>query len=231
MKEQIVHAQVETTSPLTDSIMQLVLAPDEYVSYQAGQYLQILLDAEEFSYSIANAPLGAHKYELHIRHSLDNPYNQRLFAHIKEHGSVTIRLPYGTCNINVLDKDRPILFIAGGTGFAPVKAMIEQLLANTDNRSFELIWGARSRSDLYLDEQVIQWQKHVSHFKYCSLLSDESQQTLASCALKRHPNDLNDWQIVLSGPFDMVYKTRDVLVNNGVSPTYLFSDAFSFESR
>ncbi|WP_298621860.1 NAD(P)H-flavin reductase [uncultured Legionella sp.] len=231
MNEKTVHAQVDAISPLTDSIIQLVLAPDEFVPYQAGQYLNILLGDEEFSYSIANAPLGAHKYELHIRHSLDNPCNLRLFAHIKEHGSLTLRLPYGTCSINELDAQRPILFIAGGTGFAPVKAMIEQLLATTDNRAFELLWGARSRSDLYWDEKVIYWQKHVSHFKYCSLLSDESNDTLASCTLARHPDDLNEWQIVLSGPFDMVYHTRDVLVSNGVSAKHLFSDAFSFESR
>ncbi|MBL7481655.1 NAD(P)H-flavin reductase [Legionella bononiensis] len=231
MNEKIVQAQVETISPLTDSIMQLVLNPAEYVSYQAGQYLQILFSDEELSYSIANAPLGSHKYELHIRHSLENPYNQRLFSHIKEHGEVTIRLPYGNCSINDLDSDRPILFIAGGTGFAPVKAMIEQLLATTDARFFELIWGARSRSDLYMDEKVTHWQNHASRFKYFSLLSDESNETLASCALTRHANDLNDWQIVLSGPFDMVYSTRDVLVSYGVSPAHLFSDAFAFESR
>ncbi len=231
MNEKTVLAKVDTISPLTDSIMRLVLAPDEYVPYHAGQYLNILFAEEAFSYSIANAPLGSHKYELHIRHSEENPYNSRLFAHIREHGSVTLQLPYGTCSINELDPQRPILFIAGGTGFAPVKAMIEQLLAVTDHRPFELIWGARSRSDLYWDEQVRHWQTHVSRFQYFSLLSDESQQTLASCALTRHPDDLGEWQIVLSGPFDMVFATRDALVNKGAVPAHLFSDAFSFESR
>ncbi|CAM2740727.1 NAD(P)H-flavin reductase [Legionella worsleiensis] len=231
MIEKTVQAQVETIAPLTDSITQLVLNPAQYVPYQAGQYLQIILGDEEMSYSIANAPLGSHKYELHIRHSLENSSNQRLFAHIKEHGEITIRLPFGNCSMNHLDKERPILFIAGGTGFAPVKAMIEHLLATNDQRCFELIWGARSRSDLYLDEKVIHWQNHASHFKYCSLLSNESNETLASCAISRHSDDLGEWQIVLSGPFDMVYSTRDVLVDYGVAPAHLFSDAFAFESR
>jgi CDP-4-dehydro-6-deoxyglucose reductase, E3 len=231
MSDRIVNAQVETISPLTDSIMQLVLRPDEFVTYQAGQYLNILFAGEEFSYSIANAPLGSHKYELHIRHSLDNPYSKQLFAYIKDQGEVQLKLPFGECSINHLDPVRPILFIAGGTGFAPVKAMIEQLLSSTDRRSFELIWGARSRSDLYMDEKVSHWQSHVSHFKYFSLLSDESKETLASSALARHPEDLNEWQIVLSGPFDMVYNTRDVLINKGISHEHLFSDAFSFENK
>lgn len=229
MSEKTIQAQVEEISPLTDSIVRLVLVPDEFVDYQAGQYLQIIFAEEAFSYSIANAPLGSHKYELHIRHSLDNPYNQRLFAHIKEYGSVAIRLPFGECSLNYLDAQRPIMFIAGGTGFAPIKAIIEQLLASADPRPFELFWGARSQSDLYLDEKVNSWKAHVSRFNYFSLLADESKETLASCILKKHPKDLAQWQIVISGPFDMVYNIRDVLVNKGASLTHLFSDAFSFE--
>ncbi len=227
----ITQAKVEKIAPLTDSIVQLILAPDEYVDYQAGQYLQIMLGDEPLSYSIANAPLGSHHYELHIRHSQDNPYNKNLFAHIKEYGAVSISLPFGTCSIEHLDPQRPIIFIAGGTGFAPVNAMIEQLLASDDLRPFSLFWGARSQSDLYLDEKVKNWQNHVSRFNYSSLLSEESKDTLASVVLATHGKDISQWQIVISGPFDMVYSTRDVLVNHGVSADHLFSDAFSFEVK
>lgn len=231
MSNKIVKAIVEQITPLTDSIMQLVLAPEEYVDYHAGQYLQILLGEEAFSYSIANAPLGSHKYELHIRHSQDNPYNQRLFAHIREHGSVTISLPFGECCIERLDKQRPILFIAGGTGFAPVNAMIEHLLSTADTRPFELFWGARMQNDLYMDEKVTSWQSHVHNFQYFSSLSEENSAPLVSLILSRHSQDLHAWQMVISGPFDMAYTIRDTLVQHGVSPAYLFSDAFSFEGK
>lgn len=232
MSEKIIKAQVEQITPLTDTIIQLVLAPEEYVDYHAGQYLQILFGDEAFSYSIANAPLGSHKYELHIRHSLENPYNQRLFAHIKEQGSVTIRLPFGVCSIEHLDAQRPILFIAGGTGFAPVKAMIEQLLSTAaDQRPFELFWGARMQNDLYMDEKVNSWQAHVGRFNYFSSLSDENEMPLVSFVLARHPHDLAAWQIVISGPFDMVYSTRDALILHGVAAEHLYSDAFSFEVK
>ncbi|QMT58710.1 NAD(P)H-flavin reductase [Legionella sp. PC997] len=231
MKVKTIKALVEDISPLTDSIMRLILAPEQYIAYQAGQYLQILFGEEAFSYSIANAPLGSHKYELHIRHSLENPYNQRLFAHIKQHGSVTIRLPLGECSIEHLHPQRPILFIAGGTGFAPVKAMIEQLLSTPDTRPFELFWGARLQNDLYMDEKVTSWQAHVSRFTYVSSVSEDNAVPLVSLVLANHPHDLGEWQIVISGPFDMVYSTRDALVNSGVSPSYLFSDAFSFEAK
>ncbi|WP_133127640.1 NAD(P)H-flavin reductase [Legionella nagasakiensis] len=231
MTNQLIHARVERISPLTNSILQLILAPDVYVDYHAGQYLQIILDQEAFSYSIANAPLGSKKYELHIRHSHDNPYNQALLANIRKHGEVTIHVPLGECHISRLYPQKPILFIAGGTGFAPIKAMIEHLLATDETRFFELYWGARSQSDLYMDEKVSHWQTHVSHFQYFSLLSETRKESLASMVLERHKHDLNDWQIVIGGPFDMVYNTRDLLITKGALSENLFSDAFSFETK
>ena len=226
MNPRRTEALVESITPLTDSILQLILAPHDYIDYQAGQYLQILSENDALSYSIANAPLGSHKYELHIRHSRENSSNQGLLADIKRKGSVTIHLPLGTCDLSHLHRSRPIVFIAGGTGFAPIKAMIEQLLADGEPRAFELFWGARSESDLYMDDKVSYWQTHVRHFKYFSLLSNASQMTLASKVLARHKKDLNDWQIVISGPFDMVFDLREKFLAQGALPENLFSDAF-----
>lgn len=231
MIKPLIKAQIDQINPLTESIMQLVLIPEHYVEYQAGQYLHIILDNDVLSYSIANAPLGAHKYELHIRHSEKNKSNQALFAQIKKFGSVHISLPYGECCVDNLDPKRPILFIAGGTGFAPVKAIIEQLLANSDTRSVELFWGARSQSDIYMEDKVKHWQTHVQRFNYYSLLSQEKKGTLASWVIAKHEHDLKDWQIVLSGPFDMVYQIRDELVKKGIEKKQLFSDAFYFETH
>jgi CDP-4-dehydro-6-deoxyglucose reductase len=221
------NARVESITPLTNTILQLILKPDQYIDYIAGQYLQIMFEGEAYSYSIANAPLGSHQYELHIRHSRDNPYNQPLFAQIKRDGQVTICLPHGTCHVSNLQPKKPILFIAAGTGFAHVKAMIEQLLADGESRVCELFWGARSQSDLYMDIKAMQWQAHVKHFSYFSHLSENSSLTLADMVIARHAHDLNDWQIVISGPFDMVYSTRDVLVSHGALIENLFSDAFT----
>lgn len=231
MTEQVIDAEVTQIAPLTDSIMRVILKPQDYVDYQAGQYLNILCEGQEFSYSIANAPLGAHHYELHIRHSLENPYNQSLFAHIKKYGRVSLKLPFGNCSLDKLELQRPILFVAGGTGFAPVKAIIEQLLADADPRAFELFWGARTQSDVYLDEKVLNWQAHISRFKYYPFCSEASKENLLSNLLIRHAQDLKDWQIVLSGPFEMVYSFRDVLIEQGIPREQLFSDAFAFESK
>lgn len=230
MTYETISAVVDHISPLTDSIMQLVLNPSHYQEYQAGQYLQLILGEEALSYSIANAPLGSKKYELHIRHSINNQSNQKLFSHIKQEGKVNIQIPFGNCSIERLDPARPIIFIAGGTGFAPVKAMIEQLLSNANQREIEFYWGARMRNDLYMHEKVLHWQRCVNHLKYFSVVSEETPQSLDSLVLSHHPYDLNDWQIVISGPFDMVYRLRDILVKQGASKENMYSDAFDFET-
>lgn len=224
-------ACVEKITPLTDSILLLVLRPEQYIDYQAGQYLQLLVGDAVSYYSIANAPLGSRKYELHIRHSRENALDESLLKALKEEGAVTVRAPFGTCDLLHLDPVKPIIFIAAGTGFSPVHAMIEQLLALGDKRKFELIWGARSQSDLYLDEKVNKWQNHVQHFHYESLLAQPNKQTLASVVFSRHEFDLKDWQIVISGPFDMVYSTRDQLIELGAEIKNIYSDAFQFEDK
>lgn len=231
MTVQETKAIIAQTTPLTDSILQVTLAPKHYIEYQAGQYLELLLNDFTSYYSIANAPLGSHHYELHIRHRYDNPADQRLLNEMKRQGELILRAPFGVCSLEHLDPAKPILFITGGTGYAPVNAMIEQLLASGDPRRFELIWGARTQSDLYLDEKVIQWHNHVQQFQYMSLLSSQDTQTLASVAIARHALDLCDWQIVISGPFDMVYSTRDQLVAHGLPLDNLYSDAFQFEDK
>ena len=231
MNNKPISARVESITPLTDSILQVFLTPERYIDYQAGQYLEILSSGSALSYSIANAPLGSHKYELHIRHSPENNCSQQLLCEIKNRGVLMIRLPLGDCHLDKLQEDRPILFIAGGTGFAPIKAMIEQLLATGDKRTFELFWGARSQSDLYMNEKVDQWQAHVAQFRYYSLLSNSSKETLASMVLEQHQVDLKTWQFVIAGHFDMAYATRDALVAQGVLREQLFSDAFSFEGK
>lgn len=232
MNDQKIKARIESIEPLTDSITQLMLQAETFIDYEAGQYLEIHLGENALAYSIANAPLGSQKYELHIRHSPDNPANTRLFSEIKNKGSLLISLPYGDCHIKNLYKEKPILFITAGTGFAPIKAIIEQLMATSDQRPFELYWGARSQSDLYMDSKVIQWQSHVKNFRYFSLYpKTKDKETLATFVLNRLGSDLNTHQFIISGPFDMVFATRDALIQGGIKEALMFSDAFSFTHK
>ncbi|NCT57704.1 MAG: NAD(P)H-flavin reductase [Legionella sp.] len=230
MSKEITSAHVTQAIPLTRSLLRVTLTPEHYIPYEAGQYLQIISSIETLFYSIANAPLGSHTYELHIRHTPNNLEHQHILNSLKQQGRVILNLPFGKCTLNALDPKRPIIFIAGGTGFAPIKAMIEQLLTDGDTRSFELYWSARCQEDLYLDEQVLIWKKHIEHFDYIPHIKTSHQTTLIKRIQEKHPHDLADHQVVLAGPFDLVYSLRDDLIKQGLSPNQLFSDAFDLET-
>lgn len=227
MTPKLIKAQVEAPVFLTESIVRLFLVPDEFINYVAGQYLQILLNEDVLSFSIANAPSGFKHYELHIRHS--NEYTQKFLDQILKEDFVDLKLPFGVCSIDHLLPNNPIIFIALGTGFAPIKAMIEHLISQKDPQPFELYWGARSSADLYMKEQVLKWKQNPN-FKFCSFFIEEKRETLISSILERHAQDLYQKQIVISGPFDRVYKIRDALIAEGIPSSHLFSDAFSFEA-
>ncbi len=223
------RARVSQITPLTDTIVQVILTPEQYIDYIAGQYLELIVGDEACAYSIANAPLGTQKYELHIRHSGDNSFYHALMAQMKQCSWVDIRLPLGLCHIDNLGTERSLLFLAAGTGYAPINAIMEQLLARGDGRSFYLYWAARTQQDLYLDEKVQRWAAHVPHLSYKPMLPDFSKLTMGEQVINDLGDDLMAMNIVISGPFDMVYATRDTLMNAGVYRDQLFSDAFAFE--
>lgn len=229
MSKEITSAHVTQATPLTRHLLRVTLTPEHYIQYEAGQYLQVVSPNETLYYSIANAPMGSHTYELHIRHTPENIEHQHVLNTITHLGCVILNLPFGRCTLSALDPYRPIIFVAGGTGFAPIKAMIEQLLTSGDTRSFELYWCARSQEDLYLDEKVLAWQKHIDHFEYIPHITTPNKTAFIQCILDRHPRDLADYQVVLAGPFDLIYSLRDDLIKQGLSQNQLFSDAFDLE--
>ena len=224
-------AEVTQVTPLTNRLLRVTLTPEQYIDYDAGQYLEIISSNpdETLYYSIANAALGSKTYELHIRHQPNNIEQQHVLDAITKQGRVILNLPFGHCTLHALNKDRPILFIAAGTGFAPIKAMIEQLLTEGNTQAFSLFWSARTEEELYLDEKVLAWEKHVSHFDYTPHITAQNLPPLIARIEKKHPLDLNKHQVVLAGPFDFVYALRDALIKKGMPHNQLFSDAFHLE--
>ncbi len=224
-------ALVTQVTPLTNRLLRVTLTPEQYIEYEAGQYLEVVSPNpdEALYYSIANAPLGSKTYELHIRHQPNHTKQQHVLDTITKQGHVILNLPFGHCTLHALNPNQPILFIAAGTGFAPVKAMIEQLLAEGRAQAFTLFWSARTQEALYLDEKVLAWEKHVAHFNYIPHVTRDNSTTLAERILEQHQANLAQYQVVLAGPFDFVYTLRDVLLENGISNKQLFSDAFNLE--
>ena len=213
------QARIIGIQPLNARIDHITLLPDEFISYEAGQYLDILLQDQRLSYSIANAPLNSGTYHLHVRKS--SLFTQGI--------TLTLELPFGNCTLAKLNPNNPILLIAGGTGFAPIHAMLEQLLAQHDTRPTTLYWVTRSPDDLYFKDALQNWKNEQRNFNFVLQFSTNHSNALSDIILSNHYTDINRIQIVLAGPFDMVYRLRDELVAHGIKTNQLFSDAFNFE--
>lgn len=226
MTSEIVTAKIESVTLLTPTIFKYYLKPSQYISYCAGQYLQILIAENAYSYSIANSPANTNNYELHIRHSNNNQVKKALF----EHSEVQIKLPFGNCYLENMHKAMPVIFIAVGLGFAPIKAMLEQLFVNCDNREKHLYWGARIARDLYMHDLVHDWQIANKNFRYHAHIGNDSENSLITRVINDHKLNLSKYQIVMCGPFDLIYKMRDLLLLNAVKRENMYSDAFSFEN-
>lgn len=228
---------VEQINPLTDKVLQVFLAPQDaaHIHYAAGQYIEIEISSgEKRPFSIANAPLGSKRLELHIRHIPDEAFSQLLIADLRAEKSFQIHGPAGNCT-KPDDLTKPLVFIAGGTGFAPIKAIIEDILTGDDHPPITLFWGARTEADLYLDNIPKHWASHINDFTYIPVLTNPIKATewsgaigLLHDAVSNTFGDLSQAIIIAAGPFEMVTKAYEHLQDKGVSRANMFSDMFEF---
>ena len=173
-----VPCRVNTISkPSSDvAILKLQLPAAERFQFLAGQYLEFLLkDGQRRAYSIATPPDQEGPLELHIRHMPGGLFTDFVFGvstpALKEKDILRFEGPLGSFFLRE-DSKKPIIFLAAGTGFAPIKSIIEQMQAKKVDRPIELYWGGRRPSDLYLDELCKTWVQEIPNFKYIPVISD-----------------------------------------------------------
>jgi len=152
-------------------ILYLKLPANERLQFLPGQYVDLLLkDGTRRSFSMGNAPHDDEFVQLHVRHVVGGSFTDHVFATMKERDIVRFEGPLGTFFLRE-ESDKPIVFVASGTGFAPIKAIIEAALQKGVTRPMTLYWGGRRPKDLYLDELPKQWAAHPG-FKYVPVISD-----------------------------------------------------------
>lgn len=202
-------AKIEALNWLTSDIAQLWLAPEAPIQWQAGDYLMMQPEAamEPRPFSIANAPNPAGRIELHIRHTHDDWYN-RLFE--KQVGE-SLLLNEVKQQYPLPQGDRPVLFVAGGTGLAPFKALIEHLLSHGSNQPIYLYWGARTPEDLYQHEAMTAWAKNNPPLHYIPVVSEADWPgrtgVVANAVLADFEN-LNPFELYVCGPWPMVQDAK-----------------------
>jgi CDP-4-dehydro-6-deoxyglucose reductase len=233
-------AKVARLEQLSHDVMRVYLKLPEHIRMQffAGQYLDIIQDnGKHRSFSIANAPHDDDLIELHIRHVDGGEYTQYIFDRMKIGEILRIEAPLGTFTLNE-SSPRSMILMGGGTGFAPLKGMLEHAFHIGLEKPMHLFWGVRSLRDLYMPDLPREWTRRYPLFRFTPVLSEpkpednwQGETGLVHEAVIRHYPDMTNLDIYMSGPPVMVYTARDCFMELGVPEKQLFSDAFEFNSQ
>jgi CDP-4-dehydro-6-deoxyglucose reductase len=220
------------------AIVTLQLPANEALAYRAGQYVEFLLkDGKRRAYSIACAPTLERPLELHIRHLPGGLFTDHVFGAMKERDILRFEGPLGTFFLRE-ESDKPIVLLASGTGFAPVKALVEHLMHLKSTRPVRLYWGGRRPQDLYMDELCRAWTTTMPDFQYVPVISDalpednwSGRAGYVHAAVMQDIPDLSGWQVYACGAPVMVDAARSEYVAQCALPAEEFyADAFTTEA-
>lgn len=234
---RILPARVVKMEKAADDVMilSLKLPAGQRLQYLAGQYLDILLkDNQRRSFSLANPPHADETLQLHIRHVPDGLFTTHVFTHMKEKDLLRVRGPLGVFFLRE-ESERPVILVAGGTGFAPIKAILEHAFTRGIARPLHLYWGARARRDLYMDALPQAWARTHANFKYTPVLSEprpeepwEGRSGWVHEAVVADYPDLSGYEVYASGPPPMIEAIKGTFFARGLAPDRLFFDSFEF---
>jgi len=227
--------RVHKMEKLADDVMAiyLKLPANERLQFFAGQYIDILQkDGKPRSFSLANAPHNDETLELHIRNIAGGEFTHHVFNTMKERDILRIKGPLGTFFLRE-DSDLPIIFVASGTGFAPIKAIIEHALHIGVKRPMHFYWGVRKASDLYMKDKTDYWQS--LGIRFTPVVSDEQwagRQGFVHQAVLEDYADLSDYQVYACGaPIVVEAAHREFTSTRKLPDTAFFSDAFTFTPK
>ena len=168
--------RVQKLERVTDDVivLSLKLPANERLQFLAGQYVEFLLkDGSRRSFSMANAPHDDEFVQLHVRHVPGGQFTDHVFGKMKERDILRFEGPHGTFFLRE-DSAKPIVFVASGTGFAPIKAILEHAFNKGIERPMVLYWGGRRPKDLYLNDLATKWAADHANFRYVPVISDAS---------------------------------------------------------
>lgn len=213
--------------------LQLRFAPGVRVKFLPGQYLQVLLpDGQRRAYSMANAPHENDGVVLHIRHVEAGHFSDKVLPTLQQGDTLKVELPFGDFWWRE-DRERPLILVAGGTGFAPIKSIVDHMVRRKVDRPLTLYWGARQAQGLYAPDSIAKWQRALPQLRYEPVLSDSPASAwtgrtglVHEAVLADHP-DLSGHDVYACGAPAMIQALRSAcLAQAQLPPDCFFSDAF-----
>jgi CDP-4-dehydro-6-deoxyglucose reductase len=222
-------------------VIHLQLPATDVMQFHAGQYIEFLLrDGARRSYSMGNAPhtleAGAPKVELHIRHMPGGKFTDPVFTTMKEKDILRVEGPYGSFFLRE-DSDKPMVLLASGTGFAPIKALMEHMQHKGITRPATLYWGGRRPSDLYMNDWVAGQLAQMPNLRYVPVVSNATPEDawtgrtgfVHQAVLQDHP-DLSGFQVYACGAPIVVDSAQRDYGAAGLPAEEFFADSFTSEA-
>lgn len=229
--------KVSEINHLNHDVVQVFLKTPESdtLQYLAGQYIDVIYpDFGLRAFSIANAPSNSSMLELHIRVVEGGEFTNFVFNELEAKTLLNIEGTKGDFYLRD-ESDDPIILVAGGTGFGPVKAMVEHAIKSNTSRSIYIYWGVREQKDLYMDLPY-EWDKQHENIHFVAVLSEagedyQGRKGFVHQAVLEDFDDLSTYQIYVCGPPIMVESAAKTFVEKGMKKDNFFSDAFEFSAH
>lgn len=232
--------RVQRLEKLTPDVMvlEVKLPASEQFRFLAGQYVDFLLaGGKRRSFSIANAPEGADHLEFHVRLVDGGQFTGHVFQTMKLKDILRFEGPLGSFFLRE-EAEQPIILLAGGTGFAPIKGLVEHAIQAGIQRPMTLYWGSRDRAGLYLHDLAVSWEGRVPGFKFIPVLSDSTEEDawagrtglVHEAVMADHP-DLSGHQVYACGaPVMIDAARRDFTTRCHLPEDAFFADSFTFST-
>ena len=224
------------------AVLQLQLPATESFRFYAGQYVEIILkDGKRRSYSMANPPHAAAALELHIRHLPGGLFTDHVFGagatQMKEREILRVEGPFGSFFLRE-DSDLPIVMLASGTGFAPIKAIVEHMVHQNIQRPVDLYWGGRRPADLYMSELAQQWAASLPNFKFIPVISDALPEDgwsgrtgfVHRAVMEDFPSLMGHQVYACGAPIMVESARREFVAQCGLPDEAFFADSFTSEA-
>jgi CDP-4-dehydro-6-deoxyglucose reductase, E3 len=222
-------------------LVKLQLPANDVMQFHAGQYVEFLLrDGARRSYSMANAPhtlvQGSPTIELHIRHMPGGKFTDHVFGAMKDKEILRIEGPFGSFYLR--DSDKPMVLLASGTGFAPIKAIIEHMQFKNVTRAATLYWGGRRPEDLYMQDWVMAKVAEMPNLTYIPVISNATAEDawtgrtgFVHQAVMQDLPDLSGYQVYACGaPIVIDSALADYTAKCGLPADEFFADSFTTEA-
>lgn len=227
------HCQVTSIESLTPAVFCVQLELPEAISFAGGQYLQVVMgERDKRPFSIASCPSKTDTLELHIGAADDNPYALEVLQKMREDKAITVEVPLGDAWYRE-NSERPLILIAGGTGFSYTWSILQDHLRKDPERPVTLYWGGRKADDLYFDRKLLELSERNPAFSYRPVIEEAGAGWHGAVGLVHHAvlaeqGELNQADVYVAGRFEMVRRIRDDFQSRGLPLDQLYGDALAF---